>query len=319
MHMKGTPLNQGAAMKLPHGISGLTAIFFLTLSSQGHAAPVFYVSIGGTPLTQAETFDGTNHGEDQHSSPFSSGQLSQSSASSGLVSSSSAGEFFNISTQTYEPQEAEASYSGTASIGALHATAAASSTISGLESSSTAATLNRLELFWHDTVTFQTSNPRGSDFTLGLFLNDTISTTLSDGAGFVLGTAQAILEINSGPIVDVLSITDTTKQTAAQILSVPPASRDMIYLLHVMNGEIYSFTGGLYLTAVANDSDSSVSIDAANTALFSLYSADPAASYFTASGVTFATAEPSTWALCISAAIGMASFGWLNRRRRVIV
>ena len=170
---------------------------------------------------------------------------------------------------------------------------------------------------WSDTITFRTTNPNGSDFRLGLALHDTINLSTSSVGGFVAGSAFAGLSSGPagifGPLL--LALQDgVSRNSTGDIINHPP-SDNVQTVLHMQNFSTLILTGWLRSRVKASDTVGSVTLNAADTALFALSSNDPLASYTTASGTVFASSvpEPATSALALA---GLGLVGWQARRRR---
>jgi len=279
----------------------------------------FSVNMIGTPTAQALIFDGVHSSVDLHSLTVNTGDLAQTSLSSGLISVSARGHAMDFSRGLDIPQESDVGFDARVSIGELHVTAFADSNTGGfVTSSQTKGVLNTLTMSWSDTVTFHTSNPNGSDFLLGLTMHDTISVSASFLAppSFVAGTATAGLSSGPGGVSGLLllSLQDVVSERfSGDVVSHPP-SDTVSTLMHMQNGATLQLTGWLRISVAANDAIGSVSLDAADTALFSLRSDDPLAGYSTASGTVFVTGvpEPATSALALA---GLGFVSWQARRR----
>lgn len=301
-------------MQFSRSLPALVALLF----SPGiaRAIPAFFVAASGNTLSEVLNFDGVSSpvpAVDQAS--FSSGNLSQLSVSAGPIASSLSGDVFSLFTHLHYLQEADAFFTGTATIGALHASVIAASNASGFNTGGITGASSNVDLRWSDTVSFQTSKPGGSDFTVSLNLDDVISTSITfpqnTSNGFVSGTVRARVDLNGGQF---LGIFDGVGQGFNRFTSNRPASYTQSTTLHVFNDEVVTFAGTLGLTGGASEAVASVAVDASDTARFLLYTDDPAASYTTVSGVTFGTpaAVPVPAALALFGC-GLAALGFLRR------
>jgi PEP-CTERM motif-containing protein len=301
----------------------LTATLVL-LAAAGPASALgpFSVNIAGTPTAHAIIFDGSHVSSDDHSTPFASGDLARTTLASGVVSAAARGHAFDGTSHLDLPQETDAFFDATATIGSLHASATADVNNGGFFSagSGTSAVLNFLLLSWTDTVTFRTGNPAGSDFRLGLHLDDRIgisSSLLSPvSSSFLAGTAFAGVSSGpsgvAGPLL--LSVSDVISRRASGDTVNRSPTDTVTTVMHMHNGDVLLLTGWLRMSVGASNAIGSVQVDAANTALFMLSTDDPLASYTTASDTVFATSVPEP-AIVVLALAGFGVVGWRAHRR----
>lgn len=209
-------------------------------------------------------------------------------------------------------QEASGSISSTANIGNLHARVYAEATTSnyyyGDLASATARSTSSSFTEWFDTVSFHSSNPNGSLFTVEIALSAAIDNTAvaSDAAGFSAGsTIRNMLVIHGLPVVTdpALVIDDNEFVNNNGAVATLPDSFERSYTFLVVNGITLTFLDSLDITASAGGGETESLADVGNTAHFAIHTSDPAASYTTASGVIFDTAvpEPTTAALLLPA------------------
>ena len=222
-------------------------------------------------------------------------------------------------------QAAEASASLFAQIGGLRGSVTATSSIGDHPNADTGVAGN-ISTGWSDVVTFRTPNAQGVDYVFSITLDDMLTTVLSPS--FVsLSSAQAFastaLLFNGRGL---LSVTDSQSGFVSSTLPTysasHPASRTVSAVMHLVDGETVTLHQILYVSAGVS-ANGMAAADAFDTAFFNLYSADPTASYTTASGSVFAESgdpfavapvpEPSEWALM---AAGLAWMGIVGRRRR---
>jgi len=296
----------------PASVKAAAVVALLAVPAPGHAAEFFVGALGSTLTGVLNADDPSNKLPFDHQS-FNSGHLPQLSVSTGIISSSSQGSFHSSGVQFQ--QRADASFSGTASIGALHAVVAASTDTNHAPTNGLTEAQASTLLTWSDTVFFQSSRVGGSDFTISLTLDDLISFANSfarTSTSFASGRVVAQVTKNGGFF---LVAQDLATQTA---ISHPFSLTDSA-TLHVVGGETLTFTGTLELDGTVSDAVDSINLNASDTALFTIFSADPDAAYGTASGVRFtpdvtaAVPEPSSWALLL---VGFAGLAGLRRHLR---
>src|SRR5438045_1794067 len=105
-------------MKTPPCRSLPLALALLAVAAPAGARGPFSVSIAGTPTAHAIIFDGVHFGSDDHATPFASGDRAQTSLSSGVVSAAARGHAFDGAKHLDLPQETDAFFDATATIGA---------------------------------------------------------------------------------------------------------------------------------------------------------------------------------------------------------
>ncbi len=314
--------------KTHHGAHARRALLCLAVAALLAGLPVrraegqaFSVSIQGTVQAQAVIFDGQTVKSDRQSQGFNQ-SVAETILKSGPIDAAARGHSVNFGRTEDLPQAADASFDATAEIGALHIVALADSSVGGIPNSGlTSAGTGPVLLSWTDTVTFTTSNPNGSDFVLGLTLHDAIDTSFksppSDGQSFAAGSAFAVLSSGAGTTGPVLMfLSDSVSQNVSTGLTINhPAAGTLTKVIHVNGFSTMVLTGWIRASAGVSDSDSSVSVDAGDTALFTINTVDPLAGYVAASGTVFAEAvpEPASFEL---AGLGLLAVFCAARRRR---
>jgi hypothetical protein len=286
-------------------------VALLAFPTIGHAT-AFFVQAGGNALTQVLNVDNPANTTPIDQQSFVSTDLPQDSLSLGPISSSEVGS--SHSNGNLILQRAGASVSGTATIGALHAVLNASANDDNHPTGGLNFGQAAIGVQWSDTVFFQSFRPGGSDFTVSLALDDLISFSsifTGNSTSFESGTAVANATMNG---VFLLGVQDTANQSGAT----HPPSFTVSTTIHVVGDEAMVFGGTLELRGKVSDADSSVEVDADDTALFTLFTNDPDASYTTASGVRFdpvvttsTVPEPSSVALLM---VGLTGLAGLRRR-----
>ena len=228
-----------------------------------------------------------------------------------------------------QPQASDASIAAVSEIDALHGTAGSDALVSGSTDAVATTAFSHLFLVWFDTVTSFKADPSGSDFHLGLTLNDGFPTSLGAdpfvrASSFAFASALSRITVTNalggGSATDALSVEDRASQNPdGSAISASPA-RTVTTTLHALNGQSFVTRGSMELTANINTATGTAGARAMDTALFELSSLDLNASYRSASGTVFATApksispvpESSTLALILA---GLGAIGSLGRRR----
>jgi len=292
----------------------------------------FGVGVSGTATASATNVDPFHPNDPFHSqlASLGTGFLAQTSlhAATGAVARGNIRAV--IDGQVVEqPQASDSSIAAVSEIGALHGTAGSDASVSGSTDAVNTTAFSRLFVAWFDTVTFFTANPFGSDFHLGLTLNDGVSTSLVPdpflrGGSFAFASASSLITVmntlSGNPTTRVLYVEDRASQNPDGSVINGPSARTVTTTLHALNGESFVIRGSMELTANISTATGTAGASAMDTALFELSSLDPTASYRTASGTMFATApesispvpEPSSIALMLA---GLGAIGSLGRRR----
>ncbi len=300
----------------------LGQLFFLVVVGGAGAALPYYVLDAGNAQSSA----GDAAGNDFHQ--YNSGKLVQQSVSGSTASSYSGLALEFGSTNVINVQQtAHGDVTDKAEIGALHASLGAHSdtelyTVFNVPSDvGAAATSINDTVMWSDTVNFNTSNPAGSDYLLSLDLDDSIS---GNGVfyyyeqGFYSGSVLARIDFTNsnfglGASQD-LVVQDVYSQNAnGTFVDQVAPSHGVSVLIHAGFGQgaTVTVTSELVTTAGAQNGTSNILVDAGDTALFTISSADPLASYTTNSGTVFATSVPEPGA----AWVALGTMFWARRRR----
>lgn len=292
----------------------------------------FGVGVSGTATASATNVDPFRPNDPVHwqLTSLGTGLLPQTSlrAATGAVARGNIGAV--ISGQVVEqPQASDASIAAISEIGALHGTAGSDASVSGSTDAIGTTAFSHLIVTWFDTVTFFTANSFGSDFDLGLTLNDGVSTSLVAspllrGGSFAFASASSLITVmntlSGGPATGVLYVEDRALQNPDGSVINGPSARTVTTTLHALNGQSFVIRGSMELTANISTATGTAGASAMDTALFELSSLDATASYRTASGTMFATApesisavpEPSSIALMLA---GIGAICSLGRRR----
>ncbi len=304
-------------------------LFLLIAVSSAAAATPYYVYDGASAQASA----GGDGAPDNDSHPYNSGKLVQQSIN-GSTFASAVGQVMEYGGPDVVnvPQMAYGTVTDTAEIGALHASLSARSD-SGLENVSAvplnvgvAAASMSDTVMWSDTVYFNTANPAGSDYLLSLHVDDSI---VAAGEfyfyepGFYTGSVLARVDFTNSNfglgasqslvVQDIYSY----NRNGTTINQVAP-SHDVSVLVHVgfEQGAMATVTGELVTTAGVENGTSFALVDAGDTALFTINSADPLASYTTNSGTVFATSVPEPTSLSL---LALGALSLLARLRRPYV
>lgn len=230
-------------------------------------------------------------------------------------------------------QSSHAAVAANASLGSLHGTAGVDASISGSTDARLTHSYSELTANWADTFMFASTNPLGSDFTLGLFLDDIMSTSYGvDGdanGGYVLTSAFAGIRLQSslqnsstfGPTLNVAESFSqgVTNGIVASLLT--PERRVATANFHVDGFRTVTIVGTMRLQADVEGVTGTAGVEASNTAQFFLSTNDPEAFYTTTSGTVYASfpesitpvPEPFQYAQILA---GLAAVTTVVRRRR---
>ena len=226
-------------------------------------------------------------------------------------------------------QAADADLAIKVEIGALHGSAGADASTSGSTDPVSTVAQAKMTMGWFDTVTFHTTSSTGSDFILGLTLNDSLSTSLGPdaflGDSFAAATVSGLIRVLytfGGTAVPggFLGVQDIFSQRAGSTFVSTPSARSVTTMLHAFDGQTYVITGQMDLSAKVSEATGTAGASAMDTALFQLSTLDAGASYTAASGTIFATGpevmapvpEPSELALMLA---GLSAMVFTGRRR----
>ncbi len=301
------------------------------------ANPSFGVAIGGTAEASATNVDPFAPGDLSHSQINSLGpvvlQQTSSQAATGALARANI-QAINGTQVLEQPQASDADIAAIVQVGALHGTASSDASVSSSTDAVLTYAFSRLSITWFDTVTFHTADPLGSDFNLGLTLNDDVSTSFGadlrirpDSFAFAsaLGRIFVMNVQSGGSPIPTLNVQDQVRQTVDGLFITSPPAHTVTATLHALDGQSFVIQGSMDLIANISTATGTAGASAMDTALFELSSSDPEASYSTASGTVFATMpeiipgvpEPSKFALLLAGLGVMGVMGVMGRRRVV--
>ena len=300
-----------------------------------YAASANGVYTGFIPLVTQSDGMTSNRGLLLQQADFSA---SSSVAARGIIT-------YGLSGKPASPQAADASSGVQATMGGLRAKVGADNTVSDyLGIAQFAQGAAGAGASWHDVVTFHTSNPLGSDYTVSVTLDDALSTSLApsqitNGANYYVtgtesgasaemifnlddarGSTVANLVINDGLVENLLHADPVTGLPG--LTQSPPPSRTLTATFHIFDGTVLSFDQRLDVHAHVYQGNGTAGANAEDTAFLDLSTTDAAAWYVADSGTVYATAgdpfavgvspvpEPGEWALL------MGGFGLIGAARQ---